>query len=32
VAIAFCALATLLLGLWPGPFIDWAKAATLLPK
>jgi NADH:ubiquinone oxidoreductase subunit 2 (subunit N) len=30
VAIALCAAATLLLGLWPAPFIDWARAASLL--
>jgi hypothetical protein len=28
-AIGFCAVATLLLGLWPGPFIEFAKASLL---
>jgi len=32
VAIALCAAATLLLGLWPAPFIDWARAASLLAR
>jgi NADH-quinone oxidoreductase subunit N len=27
--VAFCAIATLLLGLYPGPFIDFAKSALL---
>jgi len=27
--IGFCAVATLLLGLWPGPFIEFAKASLL---
>ena len=31
-AIALCALATIVLGVWPGPFIEWARAATLLVR
>ncbi len=32
IAIALCAAATLVLGLWPGPFIDWARAASLVVR
>jgi len=31
-AIALCAAATIVLGVWPGPFIEWARAATLLVR
>jgi NADH-quinone oxidoreductase subunit N len=27
--IVVCAVVTLLLGLYPGPFIEWARAASL---